>query len=98
MPEFDISTAQRGQEVSEETYYNFLNCMPPISLKGGQGWPAGFQVGEPYCHREDARSGACRPMFGTFTCCSGRYYYQGVNFAGEVDSREHVKEPTGYAR
>lgn len=98
MREFDISTAQRGQEVSQETYDNYLNIMPPIGLRGGQGWTAGFQVGEPYCHREDARSGAWRPMFATFTKCGDRCFYQGVNFAGEIDSREHVKEPTGYAR
>ena len=90
--EFDISTAKRGQEVSEEVYEHFLNIMPPISLNGGQGWPAGFQVGEPYCHRDDTRTGKWRPMFATFTSCGGRYFYQGINFAGEVDSRPYVKE------
>ena len=96
--EFSISTAHRGQEVSQETYDNYLNIMPPVSLRGGQGWPAGFQVGESYCHREDARTGAWRPMFPTFTKCGDRCYYQGINFAGEVDSRPYVKAPTGHAR
>ena len=95
---FDASTAERGQEVTRETYEAFFNVMPPISLKGGQGWLAGFQMGEPYCHREDARNGKWRPMFMTFTRIGEHCYYQGVNFAGEVDSRPHVKEPTGYAR
>lgn len=88
--EFDTSTAQRGQEITEEVYYDFLNVMPPISLKGGQGVTAGFQMGEPYCHREDTRTGAWRPMHMTFTKVDGRYFYQGINFPGEVDSREHI--------
>ena len=92
MHEFDISTAQRGQEVSEEVYNHFLNIMPPISLNGGQGWFSGFQVGEPYCHRDDTRNGRWRPMFATFTSAGDRYFYQGINFAGEVDSRPYIKD------
>lgn len=92
MQEFNISTAQRGQEVSEEVYYYFLDALPPINIKGGQGWYAGFQVGEPYCHRDDTRTGKWRPMFATFTSAGGRYYYQGINFAGEVDSRPYINE------
>lgn len=90
MDTFDMGTADRGQEISEEVYNSFLNCMPPINLKGGQSWPAGFQVGEAYCHRTDARSGKWRGMYPTFTSSSGRYFYQGINFAGEVDSREFI--------
>lgn len=92
MKEFDISTAERGQEVTEEVYNHFLNVLPPISLKGGQGWPAGFQMGEPWRHREDTRNGRWRPMFATFTNSGDRYFYQGINFAGEVDSRPYEKE------
>lgn len=87
---FDISTASRGQEITEEVYNNFLNCLPPIGLKGGQGWYAGFQLGEPYCHRTDVRSGKWRGMYATFTSSEGRYYYQGINFAGEVNSAPFV--------
>lgn len=92
MQAFDISTAQRGQEVSREVYYNFLNVMPPISIKPGQGWVAGFQVGEPYCHRTDTRTGKWRPMFATFTNSGKRYFYQGINFPMEVDSGPYVAE------
>ena len=87
---FDVAAAERGQEVSQEVYDNFLNCMPPISLKGGQNWPAGFQVGEPYCHRTDKRTGQWRGMYPTFTSSNGRYFFQGINFAGEVDSQQYV--------
>lgn len=96
--EFDPVTAERGQRVTEETYDFFLNVVPPINIKGGQGWPAGFQVGEPYCHRDDTRTGKWRPMFMTFTRSGDRFFYQGINFAGEVDSRPYVADPTGYAR
>lgn len=87
---FDMANAERGQEITAEVYNNFLNCMPPIGLKGGQGWPAGFQIGEPYCHRTDTRTRKWRGMYATFTTSSGRYFYQGINFAGEVDSSTYV--------
>lgn len=90
MDDFSCSTANRGDEVSREVYEWFLNILPPINLKGGQGWPAGFQVGEPYCHRTDVRTDRWRAMYHTFTSSNGRYYFQGVNFAGEVDSRQFV--------
>lgn len=90
LQEFDVSTAQRGQEITEEVYNNFFNAMPPIHLSGGQGVTAGFQMNEPYCHREDTRTGAWRPMYMTFTKSDGRYFYQGINFTGEIDSRDHI--------
>lgn len=94
--EFDPSTAVRGQEVTQEVYEHFLNVLPPIRLKGGQGWYAGFQMSEPYCHRGDKRlaGSKCdtwRAMYMTFTASGNRYFYQGINFAGEVDSREFVE-------
>ena len=95
---FDYDTAQRGQEVTEETYNDNLNVLPPMHLRTAPGYVAGFQVSEPYCHRTDTRNGAWRPMYATFTCSGGRYFYQGVNFTGEIDSRPFVKEPDGYAR
>lgn len=90
MDTFDMAVAKRGQEITEEVYNNFLDCMPPISLKGGQGWPAGFQLGEPYCHRTDLRTGKWRGMYATFTSGNSRYFYQGINFPGEVDSTSYV--------
>lgn len=96
--EFNATTAQRGQEITEDVYYDFLNVMPPISLRGGQGVTAGFQMGEPYCHRVDTRVGRSRPMFMTFTRSEGRYFYHGINFPAEVDSRPYIAEPTGFAR
>ena len=94
--EFDSSIAERGQEITQATYEGFLNVLPPIRLYGGQGWAAGFQMGEPYCHRLDTRTGAWRPMFMTFTCSGGRFFYHGKNFAGEVDSRPYCGKEFEY--
>lgn len=90
MDTFDMAVAKRGQEITEEVYNHFLNCMPPIGLRSGQGCAAGFQLGEPYCHRTDLRNGKWRGMYATFTSSSGRYFYQGINFPGEIDSTTHV--------
>ena len=81
---------ERGTYGTEEVYMDALNMLPPINLHGGQGYFAGFQVGEPYCHKVDKRTGKWRPMFGTFTSNNGVFIYHGVNFAGEVDSREYA--------
>ncbi len=89
---FDIAAARRGQEITEEQYNHYLNILPPISLKGGQGfWGAGFQLSEPYSHEQDTRIGRPRPTYATFTSCGSRYFYQGINFAGEVDSRPYME-------
>ncbi len=88
---FDISTARRGQEITAEQYDHYLNALPPISLKGGQGCWAGFQLSEPYSHEQDTRIGRPQPTYATFTSCGGRYFYQGINFAGEVDSRPYME-------
>lgn len=93
LQEFLYETARRGQEISEETYYDQLNLLPPISLKGGQGWAGGFQVGEPHRHVEDLRTGKWRALYATFTSRDGRYFFQGYNFAGEVDSRPYMNDP-----
>ncbi len=83
--------AERGDEVSQEIYDNMLNIMPPISLRGGQGYYAGFQVGEAYCHKED-KEGRFRPQFMTFVKSEDKCYYMGINFAGYVDSRDMEAE------
>lgn len=93
---FNFKTAERGQEVTKEVYEHFLTIMPPISLRNGQGWAAGFQVGEAYNHVTDARTGRWRPLFATFTSSGDHYFYQGNNFAGEVDSRLYFDEKENF--
>lgn len=68
---FTLDTAQRGQEVTREVYESFLNVAAPISLRGGQGYLAGFQVGEAVTHKVDTRIGKYRSMHATFATGSG---------------------------
>ena len=58
-----------------------------------EGWAGGFQVGEPHRHVEDLRTGKWRALYATFTSRDGRYFFQGYNFAGEVDSRPYMNDP-----
>lgn len=90
MEEFILSAAYRGQNITKEEHDYFLEVFPPISLKFNPDWSAGFQMGEASNHREDKRSGKYRPMFHTFTYDGNHCYYQGINFASEVDSRPYV--------
>ena len=93
MRKFSYDTAVRGQEISKDHYYQQLNMFPPISIRGRQGSRGGFQVSDPRSHVEDLRTGRWRGLYATFTCSSGHYYFQGYNFAGEVDSRPYIREP-----
>ena len=89
--QFSYSTAVRGQGISREAYYEQMNVLPPISLRGGQGWAAGFQTSTPYSHAEDLRTGRLRGLYATFTSDGERCFFHGYNFAGEVDSRPYLK-------
>lgn len=90
--EFSYETAVRGQEISEEEYYKQLDLLPPISLRAGQGWAGGFQTSGPWSHAEDLKTGQWRGLYATFTSSGGRYFFQGYNFAGEVDSRPYLRK------
>lgn len=71
-----------GTEISETIYKDMLNVMPPISIRGGNGFYAGFQMGEPHDHRTDS-NGRFRARYLTFVSADGHYYYAGLNFGGE---------------
>ncbi len=89
--EFAYRSAERGQEVTAETFDHFLNVLPPIRLKSGQRTRdgnmvfGGFQVSEAYTDYKD-KCGAYRPVYATFVSRDGRYYFEGFNFRGEVNS------------
>ena len=78
-----------------EQYESYLSVLPPISLNGGQGYWAGFQLGEPYSHERDTRTGQFRPTYATFINRGEQYFYQGINFAGEIDSRPYMENCPG---
>jgi hypothetical protein len=77
---------KKGDEVDEDVYNYFLNILPPFSLRGGQGYYAGFQVSEPDSDGIDV-NGEMRALYSTFGAKNERYYYLGLNFKGEVDSK-----------
>ena len=73
-----------GSEISEELYEDMLNMLPPISLRKSPY--CGFQCSEPYTHAEDA-NGKWRSKHMTFVNIGDKFYYAGIQFAGECDWR-----------
>ena len=73
-----------GSEISEELYEDMLNLLPPIYLRKSP-YP-GFQSSEPYTHAEEA-NGKWRSKHMTFVRIGGRFYYAGIQFAGECEWR-----------
>ena len=73
-----------GSEISEELYWDMLNMLPPISLRKSPY--CGFQSSEPYTHAEDA-NGKWRSKHMTFVNIGEKFYYAGIQFAGECEWR-----------
>ncbi|MDL2206546.1 hypothetical protein LJC33_06540 [Eubacteriales bacterium OttesenSCG-928-N13] len=80
-----------GTEISETIYNDMLNVMPPISIRGGIGFYAGFQMGEAYDHQCD-ETGKFRARYMTFVNIGDRYFYAGICFGGRCDWRYTIKE------
>jgi hypothetical protein len=81
------SIAKPGDAVDERIVDEFLNCVPPRTMRANL-----VQCGEPYGHREDPRTGGWRPTFITFERRLGQWYYRGHCFSGEVSE---PKNPAG---
>lgn len=73
-----------GTEISEEIYWDMLNMLPPLSLRNSPY--CGFQTSEPYSHEEDSK-GRWRSKHMTFVMVGDKYYYAGVQFAGDCEWR-----------
>lgn len=73
--------AEIGDTVSEDVVDNFLNMLPPRSMKYGY-----VQVGEAYNHVED-ENGTVRATYMTFAKLDGVWKYCGNCFAGEIVDR-----------
>lgn len=90
--EFDKTfAAMIGQEVSEDVYDQFYDCMPPLSLHGGAlaaelGIVGGFRVGEPYAHAKSTKTGEYTPFYAAFgRTAAGKFYFLGnQNKYGEI--------------
>ena len=74
-----------GMEISEQTYDEMYNVLPPLHLKN----VCGFQSSEPYSYAENPRTGAFEPTFMTFVNVGDKYFYAGTNFAHEVNQTQY---------
>jgi len=71
-----------GDLVDEEVYDYFLNVLPPRSFSAGY-----LQVGEPFSHRANPKTGICQATYMTFVSANnGLYRYCGNCFAGETEN------------
>lgn len=87
---FDYSTVKVGDYVEQAVVDNAMNCLPPACMTSECA-----QLGEPYSHREDPKTGRWRPTFATFKRVTsgpdGIWQYCGHCFQGE--NVERGKDP-----
>jgi len=70
-----------GDLVEEAVYDYFLNILPPRSFTAGY-----LQVGEPYSHRDNPKTGIWQATYMTFVSVdNGLYRYCGNCFVGEME-------------
>ena len=84
---FDYDKARVGDLVESADVMEAMNCLPPACMSQRCA-----QLGEPYSHREDAKTGKWRATYATFRCLSGGWNagvweYQGQCFRGETTER-----------
>lgn len=81
--DFRISEAKVGDLVEEQVVDNFMDMLPPACMRSDCS-----QVGEPYSHRIDEKTGKSRPTFATFRRVEkGVWEYRGNCFRGENTER-----------
>ena len=76
--------AKPGDLVDEEIVEEFVNCLPPTTLRGDL-----VQAGEPYSHQYDPEAERWRATYTTFAKVEGEWTYCGKCFVGKT------KEPQG---
>lgn len=76
--------AKPGDLVDEEIVEEFVNCLPPTTLRGDL-----VQAGEPYSHQYDLETDQWRATYTTFAKVDGEWVYCGKCFVGKT------KEPQG---
>lgn len=82
---FRYETAKPGDYVVEAVVDEAINCLPPAFLSS-----ACAQMGCPYSHREDPKTGQWRATYATFKRCPdvpGIWEYCGHCFQGETVER-----------
>ena len=71
-----------GDTVADDVYDNFLNILPPASMRQNL-----LQVGEPAAHEKDPETGKYRATYLTFVRTDGLWWYAGECFLGEKVNR-----------
>lgn len=82
---FSYATVQIGDYVEQAVVDDAIDCMPPASMSSRCS-----QMGEPYSHRLDPKSGRWRATYATFKRCpsvAGVWEYCGHCFCGENEER-----------
>ena len=84
---FVYDKARVGDLVESAVVMEAMNCLPPACMSQRCA-----QLGEPYSHREDAKTGKWRATYATFRCLSGGWNagvweYRGHCFRGETTER-----------
>lgn len=91
-------SAEVGQEVSEEVYYQMFNCMPPLRLPRECGYLSGFRMGEAYTNEQSEKTGELLAHFAAFGKRGGKYYFLGrLNKYGEMCSSDKRNKPANRA-
>ena len=84
---FTYDKVQIGDYVDANVVMNAMDCLPPATMS-----LACAQLGEPYSHRLDPKTGKWRATYATFKCvkgnfCEGVWVYCGHCFRGETEER-----------
>ena len=80
---FNYDTAEVGNYVDEAVVDYAINCLPPACMSNECS-----QMGEPYSHELDSRTGKWRPTYATFKrVAPGIWEYCGHCFRGETTER-----------
>ena len=82
---FSYASAKPGDFVEQAVVDDAMDCMPPVSMSVRCS-----QMGEPYSHRLDPKTGRWRATYATFKRCpdaSGIWEYCGDCFKGETEER-----------
>ena len=84
---FNYATAKPGDFVTQAVVDNAMDCLPPACMGARCS-----QMGEPYSHRKDPKTGEYRPVFATFSKVGGKWpngiwEYRGHCFKGETEER-----------
>lgn len=82
--------AMPGDTIDEEIVDYFMDVLPPASMERGY-----LQVGEPYDHLDDPKTGKWRATYSTFRkdSSTGLWVYCGTCFRGETEHQSRKGDP-----